>query len=356
MPVKFSRLALKKSEENRQTTTNSDGAIVTAAQPTYDALYQYFDSLDQGDEVKEALDEAEDAEMEEDEEYRVRSSVTTAIASIRAKDGQTPPLVIQFLETVLESEDAEMVSNLVYPDEELMIEKLRRKLEDSKEAGSRKRHENEETDRSVLTRSYVSSMLMADALLALCHVNSMPATITDPTSGKRVQSSGAHPLSRLLQAAANWLQWELYREQIRIETEEETLSGISGNCYDVAAACAIAGLSTLSITIQGTTDIEAKRNRVNAQLDESGVRESSINEVDVTSAQYYLNIFNDIPRRNDLTRAAAAQAIACICCAADRFESSAPSLGLLCALEFLLNNIIGKNKSFRLMLISHVLI
>lgn len=348
MPVKFSRLVLKKSEESTQTTTNADGA---AAQPTYDALYQYFDSLDQGEEVKEALDEAEDAEMEEDEEYRVRCSVTTAIASIRAKDGQTPPLVIQFLETVLEHEDAEMVSNLVYPDEELMIEKLRRNLDDSKGTDSKVRLEKDEADRSVLTRSYVSSTLVADALLALCHVNSMPATIIDPTSGKRVQSSGAHPLSKLLQASTNWLQWELYREQIRMETEEETLSGISGNCYDVAAACAIAGLSTLSITIQSTTDMEAKRNRNashNVQLDKRSVHRSNANEVDVTSAQYYLDIFNDKPRRNDLTRAACAQAISCICCAADRFEDSAPSLGLLCALEFLLNSIIGKNTSFYL--------
>ena len=47
------------------------------------------------------FEEADEVEVEEGEEYGVRSAVITAIASIRAKDGMTPATVLQFLETVL---------------------------------------------------------------------------------------------------------------------------------------------------------------------------------------------------------------------------------------------------------------
>jgi hypothetical protein len=343
MPVKFSRLVMKKSEaEVRQTTTNAEGAAVTSAQPAYDATYQYLDSLDVGDEIADALDEAEEVEMEEDEEYRVRSAVTTAIASIRAKDGMTPPLAIQFLETILESEDAEMVSNLVFPDEELMMEKARRKRKATKDSDSDDQPENEEITRFYSARSYVSSSLIADTLLALCHVNSMPAIITDPVTGKSVQATGTHPLSRLLKAAKSWLQWELFRDRIRTDQEMICLSGISGNCYDVATACAVIGLSNLCIAIQSTTDYEIKTPSDHLGSRTSGSRTFITNDGDAACASYYLEIFDSKPYRSDPIRAACAQALTCVCCAADRFEEdSVTPVGLLCALEFLLNRIIG---------------
>lgn len=358
MPVKFSRLVMKKSDsEVRQTTTNSEGVAITAAQPTYDTTYQYLDSLDVGDEIADALDDAEEVEMEEDEEYRVRAAVTTAISSIRAKDGMTPPLAIQFLETVLESEDAEMVSNLVYPDEQLMVEKTRRnKVKVNKESESESFNQNEEDYQPASTRPYVSSVLVADTLLSLCHVHSMPAVIMDPATGKQVQASGSHPLDRLLKASKSWLLWELYRENVRLEQMSETRCEISGNCYDVAAACAVTGLSTLCISRQSTIDPDSKRSSVvvgnesaNFTLDATTTSGSlasiqdDFSEEDPATARFYVRIFNSKPRRNDLTRAACAQAITCICCAADRVEQeSVQPVGLLCALEFLLNNIIGK--------------
>jgi hypothetical protein len=64
----------------------------------------------------------------------------------------------------------------------------------------------------------------------------------------------------------------------------------------------------------------------------------------VSTAQFYVDIFDTEPQRNDLTRAACAQAIVCVCCAADRFEKeSVQPVGLLTALEFLLDRIIGKS-------------
>jgi hypothetical protein len=79
MPTRFSRLSLKKNETDvRQASAAADGTN-PSAQPSYDETYQYLDALDD-EERREALKTAEDIEMEEDEEYRVRSSVVTAIA------------------------------------------------------------------------------------------------------------------------------------------------------------------------------------------------------------------------------------------------------------------------------------
>ena len=140
-------------------------------------------------------------------------------------------------------------------------------------------------------------MLVADALLALCHVNSMLAIITDPTTGKTVQSSAVHPLSRLMKAARSWLDWELYRENIRLERAQETQSGVSGNCYDVIASCAMIALSNLAILIQSTTDVSSKES---PPL--SGTEASSQNDLleDVSSAKFYIDIFDSQPHRNDL--------------------------------------------------------
>ena len=107
----------------------------------------------------------------------------------------TPASAIQFLETVLDAVDAEMVGNLVSPDEDIYLEKRRRMAasegkseDDSEEAGDL-------NDGIISSMPHVSSMVVADALLALCHVNTSPAFITDPTTGKPVQSSSSHPAS-----------------------------------------------------------------------------------------------------------------------------------------------------------------
>jgi hypothetical protein len=62
---------------------------------------------------------------------------------------------------------------------------------------------------------------------------------------------------------------------------------------------------------------------------------------EVTRAAFYARIFDTKPHTNDLTRAASAQAFTSLCCAADRIENEGnPSVGLLTALEFLLDRII----------------
>ena len=64
-----------------------------------------------------------------------------------------------------------------------------------------------------------------------------------------------------------------------------------------------------------------------------------------TSTQYYLEILDSNPQKSDGTRAAAAQAIACLCCAADRNEEQ-EAVGLLTALELLLERILGMKYYF----------
>jgi hypothetical protein len=68
MPVKFSRLALKRSETEaaaEAATTSETGA----ANPRHDHAYEYLDSLEEGEERAERAAAAVSIEMEEDEEY-----------------------------------------------------------------------------------------------------------------------------------------------------------------------------------------------------------------------------------------------------------------------------------------------
>ena len=63
---------------------------------------------------------------------------------------------------------------------------------------------------------------------------------------------------------------------------------------------------------------------------------------EVTTALFYISIFDDSKhKRSDVVRAACTQAVACVCCAADRFENSTKKpVGLLTALEFMFERII----------------
>jgi hypothetical protein len=333
MPVKFSRLVLRKCEaEVRQAPAASENTGA-APKPTYDDSYEYLDALEEGEERASALEDADEVELEEDEECRVRSAVVTAIASVRAKDGLTPSVAIEFLQTLLESEDAEMVGHLVYPEEELMTSKNFEKMnsEENDDPENSTNVESVSDDRLLPSLSYVSSMLISDALLSLCHINARPAVITDPATGKQVPTSGSHPLTRLIKAARGWLDWELYRERIRSELASEYSTGVSGNCYDVIAACAILSLANLAILKQSTVEPKPV-----GDTKDNGPAD------DIASAKFYVEIFDSKPLRNDLTRAACAQAVACICCAADRLEKETePPVGLLTSLEFLLDRTLG---------------
>ena len=330
MPTKFSRLVFKKSEEEvHQASTVADGGTTTS-QPSYDTSYEYLDALDD-DMRKSALETAEGIELEEDEEYRVRSAVATAIASIRAKDGLTPTAAIKFLEKLLESEDAEMVGNMVYEDENRIIQ------ETCKDARVQKRfHHNNDPNQSQPSLSYCSSQLVADTLLSLCQVNAMPPVFVDPNTGRSIQTKGEHPMYKLFKIARSWLEWELYRENVRFEIADSTHTGISGNCYDTVAACSIIAISNMVILMQSTTDVDIPDHERSCSSTDEFIRP-------VTCAKFYIEIFDSEPIRNDLTRAACAQALSCICCAADRLEiDNVEAVGLLTSLEFLLDRIIGK--------------
>ena len=186
-------------------------------------------------------------------------------------------------------------------------------------------------------------MLVADSLLALCLINAAPALITNPATGKSIQSTARHPVAKLMDIAQRWLQWELYRESIRAESETETRSGIGNKCHDTVAACAITALSSLAILQQSTTDPVEKAPPATEGEEEdiAGDNNKSTSALDeVASANFYIEIFDREPKVSDLTRAASAQAAACIYCASDRFErEDVRPMGLLAALEFLLDRI-----------------
>lgn len=143
MPVKFSRVAVKNSEAEARAAGNTESGGTNPKSNTDESLYDYLDTLDEGEERKSSLDRAEDVETEEDEEYHVQSACVTAIASIRAQDGQTPEAVIHFLEAVLEAKDASMVPNVICPDDETMTEQNFRRL---KEGRARKGGKNTNLD------------------------------------------------------------------------------------------------------------------------------------------------------------------------------------------------------------------
>ena len=217
--------------------------------------------------------------------------------------------------------------------------------------------------------SYISSYIIADTLLALCHIHVRPVLIEDPVSGQQVQSKGEHPCTGLMEAAYRWLKWDLYKEDIRMESAHE----FGGKCQSSISTCAISALCSLALLRQSTVindpdsiKDETPSNKVvtqtsedkmdlalNSNEDDNGDgnmkskkrKSTSLHKVieDSISSQFYQEIFDSKPHRADSTRAAAAQAIACICCAADRIEELSPEpLGLLTALEFLIERILGK--------------
>jgi hypothetical protein len=346
MPVKFNRVAVKKNHvEMTQTVNNADGST-PQIQVNEDDGYRYLDDFDEGIERAAVLEEADEVEVEEDEEYRVKSAVITAIASIRAKDGMTPTPVLQFLETVLKAGDVDMVGNLVTPDEEVLMERKRRRVNEQAAEGEDEESDDEVEDIVVTSIPHASSMLISDALLALCHINVSPSFITDPTTGKSVQSTARHPVSNLMEISRRWLDWELYRESVRKDIESKSLAGVSGVCFDTIASCAITALYTLSILRQSTTDppTASRKDSTTTQDSKSLNAESKerFRKLDeVATASFYISIFDSKPHRSDVTRAACAQAVACVCCAADRFESDTKKpVGLLTALEFMFERIV----------------
>lgn len=329
LPMRYSRVCLKKDKTQASANTGT----------TSSGEYEYFDTFPDECDRMNVLEEAVEIENEEDEEHRVRSAVIIAIASCRAKDGLSPTRVLEFLEKILQAGDAFAMPNIVSIEEGRLIRKKRtRKPKNENQISD---DNSSLGDEHILREdlndlSYDSSALIADALLALCYINARPGL--DPNTSKHYQLT-------LMEACYRWLEWDLYKEDIRIEAETETLSGIGGNSYSVVSTCAITALCYLALLKQCTTESQEdvksgdtsnkKKNDIVSKMVENAI-----------STEYYAEIFDSRPSRIDSTRASAAQAILCLCCAADRVkESDSEPVGLLSALEFSLTRIIEKSTS-----------
>jgi len=284
-----------------------------------------------------------------DEEYRVRSATITAIASIRAKDGQTPPSVLQFLESLLVSKDGAALEKISTAKDSTLLHsaKRARRIENIDMAESDD-DEDFVVEQKISDAPYVSSQVMAEALLALCHVNCRPAVI-EVSSGVAVQVHVAHPILPLMEACHRLVEWELYKESIRLQSNANSFSIVGENSFTSTAACGITALSQLAILRNCTSNLsrneplERRNKDPQVGLSSGDKRKESAKHSDkASSSQFYVDIFDENPHRSDIVRAAAAQAVVCICCAADRLKrKKSETFGLLTALEFLMNRIIG---------------
>ena len=331
LPVNFRRVVLHKHI--------AGGA--SGGDSTSDGGYQYLDALSEKDERENAIEFADEIEIEEDEEYRVRAACVTAIASIRAKDGMTPPLVIDFLEDVLVSGDKAAVGSLLLQHEE---DKLKRKQSRSVRDMTHRRLVGPNDD-DVSNLPYVSLSLVAEALLALCYVNVRPQSDFDSTTGRPIQVKTEHPIVPLMKSCRSWLEWDLERERIRTESNRGNLSGVGDACNTSIAPCAITALCHMTLLKQCTTTVVENNDlKKDDEFVAGSKRKSRIIEDESSTAQFYINIFDDKRiAKADAVRAAAAQAVACICCAADRNDTpNAEPMGLLLSLEFMLDRILGE--------------
>lgn len=343
MPVKFTRAVIKKSENTQgQGSSNEQGAAT--ATTGEDDVYEYLDLIEEEDK-QSAVHEAVDMEVEEDEEYRVRCAVIQAIASIRTQDGKTPPSVLSFLDKVLESGDISTAGSFSSTSDDPPIRDGMLRGSDEEEEVDKK---DLSIDDKVTALKFVPSVVIADALLSLCHINASPELVQDLATGNTIQSSAKHPVLSLIEASRLWLQWELYRESTRAESESTVLVGVGGSTHSTVAACAITALYSLAILRQVTTDSDRQPasptqggHFADAAAPEA-VNNDSVSHV-AASVQFYVDLFDRKPAWSDITRAASAQAVACVFCAADRFDiESVEPLGLLSAMEFLLERILGK--------------
>ena len=273
LPIKFNRKIVRKVESK-----------------------EYVYSAKDDDEVVE-----DDFDFEEDEEYRVRSAVITAISCIRAKDGQTPMRVLNFLLKVLQAEDGPSLER-----DDDCIDAKRSRLVDG--------------------QTFFNDPLIADSLLSLCNINVKPAEIGAPFNivERMVGSTSHHPIITLLQVCKNWLNWALYKERLVCKSKV----GIGMN--SPISPAAITALYILTLLHHSTSP-------PNLSPDSDGEKELLLESA---TAKYYVDIMDSQDVLTDATRAAAAQAVACILCASDRLKDKNQNpVGLLSALEFLLERI-----------------
>lgn len=340
MPVHYTRTVCKTSKKKNLGGEGMGDEISAMGD------YIYLDSLTEPSERANMIEVADAVQFEEDEEYRVRSVVITAIASIRAKDGSTPPAAIRFLTSILSSGDGSISGNVIPPYEDSLVRKKRlRRSIDQEEKGEDDQADGSDWAEDIMDAAYVSATTLADSLLALCHVNVNPAQLDDPAASQ-------HPVLPLMALCHRWLEWDLYREDVRLEAEADTMTGVGSGCYSTVSVCAITALVSLALMRQSTSEVapakvpaaeDIKHDASSVSPSKRKVRDDDNHHTkaeQASTAKYYAEIFDGRPVRADATRAAAAQAITCICCAADRLNDQyVDSLGLLTALEFLLDRI-----------------
>merc|ERR1719215_2254667 len=125
---------------------------------------------------------------------------------------------------------------------------------------------------------------MADALLALCHINVRP-TQMDPSF---------HPVLKLMQACRRLLNWSLYKEETLLENEETARSGVGLSSARIAP-CAITALVSLALLRQSTSSSATK-----AVLIEDEATSPHANNVDefddVIGTNFYSDIFFKKPQ------------------------------------------------------------
>ena len=298
LPVNFRRLVLHK-----HIIGGASGANTTS-----DGGYQYLDALSDKEDRKHAIEFADEVEIEEDEEYRVRSACITGIASIRAQDGMTPRAVIEFLGEVLRSGDKAAVGTLLLPQEE---EQLKKKQAQALEDEAHSRRIICLNDDDVSNSPYVSLSLVSDVLLALCYVHVRPQSDFGVTAKRTVS-----PILPLMKLSLEWLDWDLERMRIRTKSQAD-LTGIGDACNATVGPCAITALCHMALLKQSTTSSVGSDKATGGMGDNDSVlgakrkpEESALDKT--TTAQFYLDIYDDRFVREDTIRAAAAQAVVCI--------------------------------------------
>jgi len=326
-PMKYTRTSVHgMGQVSHQSTNKSNDATIADE-------YVYIDSL------VDDLSQSYALEVEEDEEYRVRSSCLKAIACCRAKDGETPFQVIKFFERILLVHMPASVKALSLEEEEL----LKKRSDDESIIGSDCAVQQHFIEGIEIP--YSCTHLIAESLLALCYINAKSEFTEHPKTGKKIPSKSLHPCLGLIESSYRWLEWDMYREKRRLESISEVSSGVGYFNYGNVSTCAITALCNLAILVQSTSD--SSENLLHNDAPHDVMSSSTQILIELTHAKFFAEILETNLLRSDKIAAAAATALVCIHCAADRSKQHGEeSIGLLSALEILLKCILGKKRAY----------
>ena len=144
-----------------------------------------------------------------------------------------------------------------------------------------------------------------------------------------------------MELCLGWLDWDLERMRLRARTNKADVCGVGDACYNSIAPCAITALCHMALLKQSTTPAHVPGDDESMFAPKRKLEENELDKA--TTSQFYIDIFNDNLVRGDAIRAAAAQSVICVCCAADRNEElKKEPLGLLVSLEWILDRILGE--------------